>query len=208
MAFAFRAHTRCIRDTLYIQQTLKQHMECTFPPCTCALKSMSTWIPKLYRVFRAQADWTLTHTSHKDTDQSVMETSITLDGVTLTDSLIRWSPNKWPSVCREIPQCLPIRRSGRLIRPHSDTKTAIRLSIRIYLRSYILSHRKHTASPLPNPNSWYCAHRIISERWTGKICGPGPNLRYHSSIFLDGQRITTKNLSRWSGMSRFQQGTS
>jgi hypothetical protein len=39
--------------------------------------------------FRAQADWTLTHTSHKDTEQSTIEASITLDGVTLTDSLIR-----------------------------------------------------------------------------------------------------------------------
>jgi hypothetical protein len=42
-----------------------------------------------YRVFRAQADWTLTHTSHKDTEQSAIEASITLDSVTLTDSLIR-----------------------------------------------------------------------------------------------------------------------
>jgi hypothetical protein len=38
----------------------------------------------LYRVFRAQADWTLTYTSHKDTEQSTLEVSITLDGVTLT----------------------------------------------------------------------------------------------------------------------------
>jgi hypothetical protein len=74
----------------------------------------------LYRVFRAQADWTLTHTSHKDTEQSTIEASITLDGVTLTDSLIRWSPNEWPSVCRAIPQCLPIRCSGRLISLHSE----------------------------------------------------------------------------------------
>jgi hypothetical protein len=35
------------------------------------------------------ADWTLTETSHKDTEQSIMEASITLDGVTLSDSLIR-----------------------------------------------------------------------------------------------------------------------
>jgi hypothetical protein len=61
------------------------------------------WKLQLYRVFRAQADWTLTHMSHKDTEQSTVEASITLDGVTLTDSLIRWSPNEWPSVCREIP---------------------------------------------------------------------------------------------------------
>jgi hypothetical protein len=74
----------------------------------------------MYRVFRAQADWTLTHTSHKDTEQSTVEASITLDGVTLTDSLINWSPNEWPSVCREIPQCLPIRCSGRLISLHNE----------------------------------------------------------------------------------------
>jgi hypothetical protein len=41
-----------------------------------------------YRVFRAQADWTLAHTSHKDTEQNTIQASITLDGVTLTDSLI------------------------------------------------------------------------------------------------------------------------
>jgi hypothetical protein len=35
-------------------------------------------------VFRGQADWTLTHTSHKDTEQSKIEASITLDVVTLT----------------------------------------------------------------------------------------------------------------------------
>jgi hypothetical protein len=57
----------------------------------------------IYRVFRAQADWTLTHTNHKDTEQSTIEATITLDGVTLTDSLIRWSPNEWPSVFRELP---------------------------------------------------------------------------------------------------------
>jgi hypothetical protein len=36
-------------------------------------------------MFSAQADWTLTHTSDKDTEQSTIEASITLDGVTLTD---------------------------------------------------------------------------------------------------------------------------
>jgi hypothetical protein len=41
------------------------------------------------RVSRAQADWTLTHMSHKDTEQSTIEGYITLDGITLTDSLIR-----------------------------------------------------------------------------------------------------------------------
>jgi hypothetical protein len=50
----------------------------------------------------SQADWTLTHTSHKDTEHSTIEASITLDGITLTDSPIRRSANDWPSVCREI----------------------------------------------------------------------------------------------------------
>jgi hypothetical protein len=36
-----------------------------------------------------EADWTLTHTSQRDTEQSAIEASITLDGVTLTDPLIR-----------------------------------------------------------------------------------------------------------------------
>jgi hypothetical protein len=39
----------------------------------------------VYSVISAQADWTLTHTSHEDTEQSTIEASITLDGVTLTD---------------------------------------------------------------------------------------------------------------------------
>jgi hypothetical protein len=39
--------------------------------------------------FIAQADRTVTHTSHKDTEQSTLEASITLDGVTMTDQLIR-----------------------------------------------------------------------------------------------------------------------
>jgi hypothetical protein len=70
----------------------------------------------IYRVFRAETDWTLAHTSHKNTEQSTVEASITLDGVTRTDSLLMWSPNEWPSVFREISQCPPIRCSGRLIR--------------------------------------------------------------------------------------------
>jgi hypothetical protein len=41
----------------------------------------------IYRVFSVQADWTLTHPSHKDTEQSTIEASmfITLDGITLID---------------------------------------------------------------------------------------------------------------------------
>jgi hypothetical protein len=38
--------------------------------------------------FSAQADRTSTHTSQKDTEQSTIEASMTLDGVTLTDPLI------------------------------------------------------------------------------------------------------------------------
>jgi hypothetical protein len=47
----------------------------------------------IYWVFSAQADWTLTHASHKETEQSATEASVTLDGVRLTDPLIRSSPN-------------------------------------------------------------------------------------------------------------------
>jgi hypothetical protein len=43
----------------------------------------------LYRVSSAQAGWTVTHTRHKDTEQSAVGASIRLDGVTLTDPLIR-----------------------------------------------------------------------------------------------------------------------
>jgi hypothetical protein len=39
---------------------------------------------QIYRVFSAQADCTLTHTSHKDTEQGTIEVSIALDDVTLT----------------------------------------------------------------------------------------------------------------------------
>jgi hypothetical protein len=35
--------------------------------------------------------------------QNTIEASITLDSVTRADSLIRWSPNEWHLVCREIP---------------------------------------------------------------------------------------------------------
>jgi hypothetical protein len=52
----------------------------------------------VYRVFREQADLTLRHMNHKGKEQSTTEASITL-----TDSLIRWSPNELPSVCLEIP---------------------------------------------------------------------------------------------------------
>jgi hypothetical protein len=38
---------------------------------------------------RAQPDWTLTHTNHKDTEQSTIEAFITIEGVTRTDSLLR-----------------------------------------------------------------------------------------------------------------------
>jgi hypothetical protein len=46
-------------------------------------------IVRIYRVFSARADWTLAHTSHKDTEESTIEAYVTLDVLTLTDSLIR-----------------------------------------------------------------------------------------------------------------------
>jgi hypothetical protein len=52
-----------------------------------------------YQVFSAQADRILTHTNHKDTEWSIMEAYIILDGV----ALIMWSPNEWSSVYRVIP---------------------------------------------------------------------------------------------------------
>jgi hypothetical protein len=42
------------------------------------------------------------------------EACVTLDGTTLTGSLITWSPNEWPSACRGIPRCLPTLRSQKL----------------------------------------------------------------------------------------------
>jgi hypothetical protein len=48
----------------------------------------SGWF-NIYRMFSAHADWTLTHGSHKDTEQSTTEASVTLNGITLTDPLIR-----------------------------------------------------------------------------------------------------------------------
>jgi hypothetical protein len=54
-------------------------------------------------LFRGQTDWTLTHTGRKGTEQSTIKASITPDGVTLTELLLRWSPNEWPSLCRYIP---------------------------------------------------------------------------------------------------------
>jgi hypothetical protein len=47
-----------------------------------------------YLVFRAQANWTLTDMRHKDTEQSTIKASTIIDGVTLTDSLIRRSSNE------------------------------------------------------------------------------------------------------------------
>jgi hypothetical protein len=50
---------------------------------------MKNALERTYRVFSALADGTFTHTSHKDTDQRTIEASVTLDGVTQTDSLLR-----------------------------------------------------------------------------------------------------------------------
>jgi hypothetical protein len=40
---------------------------------------------EIHQVSKVQTDWTLTRTSHKDTEQRTMEASITLNGITLTD---------------------------------------------------------------------------------------------------------------------------
>jgi hypothetical protein len=61
--------------------------------------SLITELQALWIIWSVQRAGWLTHTSHKDTEQGIIH-AITLDGVTLTDPLIRWSPNEWPSVCR------------------------------------------------------------------------------------------------------------
>jgi hypothetical protein len=72
------------------------------------LHSTLKFIMGKYRVFSVRADWTLTHTSHKDTEQSTIEASITLDGVNtdwLTDKVItEWMTFSLPedtSVCQD-----------------------------------------------------------------------------------------------------------
>jgi hypothetical protein len=67
-----------------------------------------------YCVFIVQADWTSTHTSLKDTEQSTIEASITLDGVTLTDPVTGDHRINYLQFAGRY-QCLPIRCSGRLI---------------------------------------------------------------------------------------------
>jgi hypothetical protein len=74
---------------------------------------LSTIWPIITGVQR-RADWTLTHTRHKDTEQSTIETSITLDGVTLTDHRM----NDLQFAGRY--QCLSIRYRGRLISPQNE----------------------------------------------------------------------------------------
>jgi hypothetical protein len=67
----------------------------------------------IYRVFREQADWTLTHTNHKDIEHSTIVASIALDGVTLTHCSRDHRMNDLQFAERY--QCLSIRYSGRLI---------------------------------------------------------------------------------------------
>jgi hypothetical protein len=87
-----------------------------------------------YRAFRAQADWTLTHTSQRDTEQSAIEASITLDGVTLTVSLIRWSPNEWPLVFREI----PVSANKMFWTSHTPTQWTLYRSIFVFVTVSII----------------------------------------------------------------------
>jgi hypothetical protein len=67
---------------LEIRPLILQPVASTYTDCAFA-------DPYIYRLFKLQADWTLTHTNHKDTDQNTTAASIRLDGVTLADSLIR-----------------------------------------------------------------------------------------------------------------------
>jgi hypothetical protein len=94
---------------------------------------------KLYRVLSEQADWTLTHTSHKDTEQNTIEASITLDGVILTGSLIRWSPNERLSVCREVPVSA-IRCSRRLMSLQNEHLICIHWNTHHFLWHWMRTH--------------------------------------------------------------------
>jgi hypothetical protein len=89
----------------------------------------------------------MAHMSHKDTEQITIEASITLDDVPLTDSLIRWSPNKWPSVCRGN-QCLPIRRSGRLISLQNEHSIHVHMALHAFLLFFIIIPSEVRLSPL------------------------------------------------------------
>jgi hypothetical protein len=105
------AHSK-VRDT---SMTLLPPLASSSPAWPYAIICTARSNTHTYRVLSKQADWTSTHTSHKDTEQGTAEASITLDGITWTNPLITRSPNERPSVCQEIPQRLPIRFSGRLI---------------------------------------------------------------------------------------------
>jgi hypothetical protein len=69
-------------------------------------------------VFSSQADWTLTHTSHEDTEQSTIEASITLDALTMTHCSGDHQMNDLHFAGRY--QCLRIRCSGLLISLHNE----------------------------------------------------------------------------------------
>jgi hypothetical protein len=79
-----------VRICLYVVHGVNELMGCNLKIHGCA--AWPTYVRTsgyIYRVFSAQTDWTLTHTSLKDTEQSTIEPSIILDGVTLTGPLIR-----------------------------------------------------------------------------------------------------------------------
>jgi hypothetical protein len=71
------------------------------------------WRSAEHQVFSASADWTMSRTIHKDTEQSTIDASVTLDGVTLTHRSGDHRMNDLQFAGRY--QCLPIRCSGRLI---------------------------------------------------------------------------------------------
>jgi hypothetical protein len=96
------------KSTDLIGKRTREHPACSIVPQPPTLPRARSYV-YIYRLFRAQADWTWTHTSHKDTEQSTIEASITFDGVTLTDHRM----NDLQFAGRY--QCLPIRCSECLI---------------------------------------------------------------------------------------------
>jgi hypothetical protein len=80
--------------------------------------------------------YTLTHTSHKDTEQSTIEASISLDGTTL----IHWSGddriNELQFAKRY--QCLPKWCSGRVISFHKKHSTVLNLLPGPWLLIFVL----------------------------------------------------------------------
>jgi hypothetical protein len=102
-----------------------------------------------------------------NTQHSTIEASITLDGLTRTDSLLRWPPNEWPSVCRKH-HCLPIRCSERLISLNNEHP--IYLTYNSIISRHLLPHNE-VKWPYPQQNclrffySYLKSHHICIQRF-------------------------------------------